>query len=131
MNNIAYAAAPEMFKWQCCKGKLIVNKNDYWYIGTGSPEWPNGNTVYTTLSAWYAATGWDGNSIYADPLLNSPTYHSIGRPTTQLTLQSGSPGVGAGVNVCAGGCIGNRMGAQDFFGNPLPANGPWNMGAYQ
>jgi hypothetical protein len=62
--------------------------------------------------------------LFADPLLNSPTYHAVGRSNTAFTLATGSPAVNAGWN------LGN-MGAQDFFGNALPTSGRVNIGAYQ
>jgi len=52
-------------------------------------------------------------------------------PTTAFTLQAGSPALGMGENVCTGisGCT---MGAQDFFGDPLPTSGAGlNVGAFQ
>lgn len=122
-NNIVYAVAPFMDNAQF-SGPLTLENNLYWFTGTGNPEWIFGNNAYTSLSAWQVATGQDVNSLYADPLLSSPTYHGAGGPTTQFTLQTGSPAVNAGTNV-------GNMGSQDFFGNALPANGPYNIGAYQ
>lgn len=66
----------------------------------------------------------EAHSINADPVLNNPTYHAIGKPTTAFTLQSGSPAINAGTDV--GG-----MGVRDFFGNSIPQQGAYDMGAHE
>jgi hypothetical protein len=49
---------------------------------------------------------------------------------TAFTLQTNSPAIGAGTNICDGisGC---SMGTQDFFGTLLPSTAGFNIGAYQ
>ena len=74
-------------------------------------------------------SGQDAHSIYADPLLNDPTYHGAGFPNTAFTLQSGSPAIDAGVDLVALGYI-SDMGPHDFFGNPIP-NGNYDIGAHE
>jgi hypothetical protein len=123
VNNIVYSVSPLMFKTGAGQGGLTTNYNLYWYTGGGSPTWSVGGAIHTGLSARQSGSGQDLNSIDADPRLNSPTYHDVGA-TTQFTLQSGSPAIGTGTNA-------GSMGAQDFFGNPLSANGPYNIGAFQ
>jgi hypothetical protein len=62
------------------------------------------------------------DSIVANPLLGDPGYDVANVwPTTQYQPQSGSPAIGAGVNVCSGisGC---SMGGIDFLGDPLPSH---------
>ncbi len=69
------------------------------------------------------------NSIYnQDPLVNALGYDGIGRPTTQWTLQAGSPAIDHGTNACAGvsGC---STGTRDFFGNPIPLGAGYDIGA--
>jgi len=62
--------------------------------------------------------------------MNQPTYHAVGRPSTAFTLQSGSPAINAGTNVCSGisGC---SMGPRDFSGNVIPQGGTYDMGAME
>ncbi len=125
VNNIIVAAVPGMENYASTSGKgLTSDYNIYWYSGTGSPQWQANTTNYPSLSAWQGAMNMDSHSLFADPLLNSPTYHAVGRSNTAFTLATGSPAVNAGWN------LGN-MGAQDFFGNALPTSGPVNIGAYQ
>lgn len=63
-----------------------------------------------------------------DPLVNGLGYDTTGRPTTQWTLQPGSPAINHGTNVCAGlsGCT---VGSHDFFGNAIPLGGAFDIGA--
>jgi len=128
-NNIIYGAGPGMI--QSVSG-YTLNNNIYWTTSTSPPtwQWQWQGTTYTDFSAYQAASGQDANSLYADPLLNDPTYHAAGKSTTAFTLQTGSPAIGTGTNVCSGisGC---NMGTQDFFGNPLPNGSGYDIGANQ
>ena len=69
--------------------------------------------------------------MYTDPMLNTPSYHSVGRPTSAFILLPGSPAIGAGTDVCSGIAGTCSMGTQDFWGNPLPAGSGYNIGAWQ
>jgi hypothetical protein len=125
VNNIIYAAVPDMENYSATSGKsLSSDYNLYWYTGSGSPQWQANAVNYGSLANWQGAMGMDLHSLFTDPLLNSPTYHAVGRSTTAFTLTTGSPAVNAGWN------LGN-MGSQDFFGNALPASGAVDIGAYQ
>jgi hypothetical protein len=71
----------------------------------------------------------EAHSIYnRDPLVNSLGYDGVGRPTTQWTLQTGSPAINAGTNACTGlsGCT---VGTRDFFGNTIPLGSAYDIGA--
>jgi hypothetical protein len=125
VNNIIVAAVPGMASYSAASGQgLASDYNLYWYTGTGSPQWQANTAIYSSLGAWQNALGLDLHSLFANPLLNDPTYHDVGRPTTAFTLMTGSPAVNAGLNV-------GNMGSQDFFGNPLPSSGPVDIGADQ
>jgi hypothetical protein len=64
-----------------------------------------------------------------NPLVNSLGYHGIGKPTTQWTLQAGSPAINAGINPCTG-VTGCTVGTRDFFGaTTLPLGGAFDIGA--
>jgi hypothetical protein len=122
-NNIIYSTVPRM-AWYSKADVLTVNNNLYWYTGAGSPEWKTFAQTYTSFSAFQSGTGHDANGLYANPLLNDPTYHANGMPTSSFTLQAGSPAVNAGANV--GG-----MGSRDFFGNAIPQGGAYDIGAHE
>lgn len=127
-NNIIYNAVPQMI--QTVPG-YTLDYNIYWTTNPSSPAWLWNGTTYNSLSAYQSASGQDGHSLFIDPMLNNPTYHSPGRPASPFTLQAGSPARGAGTNVCLGisGC---SVGTQDFFGNPLPMTGTgYDIGADQ
>jgi hypothetical protein len=126
-NNIIYATVPGMIQ---TTAPLLLDNNIYWTISSSSATWQVGSTTYTNFSAYQTGANQDLHGYNTDPMLNSPTYHEAGRPTTAFQLLSGSPATGAGANVCTGisGC---SMGTQDFWGNPLPAETGFNIGAYQ
>jgi hypothetical protein len=126
-NNIIYSTVPYLV---LTTSDFALDNNIYFTTGA-APDWNLNGTDYTTLASYQAATGQDAQSLFTDPVMNTPTYHAVGRLSTAFTPLAGSPAIGAGANVCAGisGC---SMGTQDFFGNPLPANGAaYDIGAYQ
>jgi hypothetical protein len=109
--------------------ELELDNNIYWYTGTGEPKYVYGPdyanwTIYNSFAEYQAASGMDGDTLYTDPKVNDYTYHGIGMPTTQFTLQSDSPAINTGVNV-------GNMGARDFFGNPIPQSGAYDIGAHE
>ncbi|NUR61400.1 MAG: ricin-type beta-trefoil lectin domain protein [Catenulispora sp.] len=120
-NNAIYSTG-SVFTW--VQPGLTFDNNDYWYTGSGSPQWFMGNTPYASLAAWQAGSGQDTHSQYANPLLASPTTHSTGWPTTAFVPQAGSPLINAGASL-------GSMGSSDFLGNPLPSSGPYTVGAVQ
>jgi hypothetical protein len=107
-----------------------LDNNIYWTTSTSSPTWQWNGATYTDFSAYQSGSGQDAHSYNADPVLNDPTYHTVGRPSSAFTIQTGSPARSAGTNVCLGinGC---SMGTQDFFGNPLPNSSGYDIGANQ
>jgi Right handed beta helix region len=71
----------------------------------------------------------EAHSVYnQNPLVNGFGYDTTGRPTTQWTLQSGSPAINRGTNACTGlsGCT---VGTRDFFGHAIPLGGVFDIGA--
>lgn len=67
----------------------------------------------------------DANKIVGDPLLAAPGTGRIGRDTLAgYQLLQGSPAIGAGKFIEGNGGL-------DFFGNPVPASGNPNIGAYE
>ncbi len=103
---------------------MPMNNNLYWYTGTGSPSFEYGGSTYTGFSAYRTGSGQDGAGRYADPRLNSPTYSDNGKPTTQLTLQPGSPAFDAGATISGNG-------GRDFFGNTVPQGSATDIGAHE
>jgi len=126
-NNIIYSTVPYLIQ---TTSDFALDNNVYWTVGA-APDWNLNGTDYTDFASYQSATGQDAHSKHTDPMLNTPTYHSTGRPTSAFTLLPGSPAIGAGANVC-GGIVGTcSMGTQDFWGNPLPAGSGYNIGAWQ
>ena len=126
-NNIIYATVPSMIQ---TTSAFVLDNNIYWTTSPSLPTWQVGAATYASFSAYQAGANQDRHGHYADPMLKSPNYHAVGKPTTAFQLLRGSPATGSGANVCSGisGC---SMGTQDFWGNPLPAGTGYNIGAYQ
>ena len=67
----------------------------------------------------------DANKVTADPLLAAPGTASIGRDTAVgYQLLQGSPAIGAGRIIPDNGGL-------DYWSNPVPADAPPNIGAYE
>ena len=126
-NNIIYSTAPGMLEMSA---GLTLDNNLYWTTSILPPIWQVGPSSYASLAAYQAATREDLHSLYANPRLNQPDYHAVGKPGRAFTLLSDSPAAGAGANVC-NGISGCSMGTEDFWGNPLPGGDKPNIGAYQ
>ncbi len=129
-NNILYAASPYLVYVKDFVSSTRMDYNLYWYTGSGDPVFFWGGKTYIGFSAFKTGSGQEAHGIYADPLLNSPTYHDVGFPTTQFTLQSGSPAINAGADLVALGLV-PSMGTRDFFGNPIPIGGAYDIGAHE
>jgi len=129
-NNLIYSEVPTMIN---ATTSVALNNNLYYNASGTGYSFTYGGSTYSSFGAYQAGSGQDALGVNANPLLNGAGYHSPGNPTLSsgyYTLQTGSPAIGAGVNVCAGtgGCIGNNMGTQDFFGQALTST--HNIGAY-
>lgn len=125
-NNIIYSTVAGMVQ---TTSSLALDNNIYWTTAA-SPSWQYDGTTYTGFASYQSGSGQDAHGYFTDPLLNAPTQHEVGLPSTAFTQQAGSPAHGNGADVCQGisGCT---MGARDFFGNALPAQGPFDIGAHQ
>jgi hypothetical protein len=121
-NNIIYSSIPNMV-WND-DASLTYNNNIYWNTNGEQPIFGHDNIAYTGFANWKAGSGQDANSFYTDPLINNPTYSSIYRPTTSMTLMSNSPAINKGANV-------GNMGSRDFFGNSIPLGGLYDIGAHE
>jgi hypothetical protein len=97
-NNIIYSTVPYLVQ---TTSDFALDNNIYWTVGA-APDWNMDGTDYTDLASYQSASAQDAHSLYTDPMLNNPTYHIVGRPTSAFTLMPGSPALGAGTNVCSG-----------------------------
>jgi parallel beta-helix repeat protein len=113
-NNLVVSAIPNVLGDLATANNRARNYNLYYYTGG----------TFTDLNP-------EANGIYnQNPLVNSLGYHGIGRPTTQWTLQSGSPAINRGTNACTG-LTGCSVGTRDFFGNAIPLGGAFDIGAHE
>lgn len=119
-NNIFYLDNNTRYIYQEVGGSYTFDYN-LLYATSGNLRIRWGNTEYTTLAAFQAATGQDTHSIYANPLLVNPS----GRNTSDYQIASNSLAVNAGTN------LGALMGTRDFFGNAIPQGGAYDIGAHE
>lgn len=104
---------------------LELDHNLYWCDRCRQPAmWTYGSKTYSGFAAYRAGSHQDENSVWADPLLQDPTYHRIGAPMQAFMLRPGSPARGSGVDL--GG-----MGDHDFLGLPLRPGVPRSIGAVE
>ena len=106
-------------------GMLTASNYNDWYNTQGTNQFipPSGYCCLASLSSWISTTGFDTNSITANPNLNS-----------SYVPNTGSPVIGAGTNLYST-CNGQSnpgLGAlcYDAAGNPRPSSGAWTIGAY-
>ena len=123
MNNLVYAGTSDLFvhKYTTTGGNNTINNNLYYTTGTPGWLWQSTNgTPSATLTAWQAACGMDGGSVYGvDPQLVSII-------TPDLHIQSSSPAKNAGAVMAAA-----ITGSTDIDGNPRVVNGKISIGAQQ
>jgi hypothetical protein len=129
MNNIFYADNPNLMHMGL-NDNVTFDYNLYWYTGAGDPIFRWGHRKYQGFSAFQTGSGQEANGLYVNPLLNDPTYHGVGFPVNAFTLQEGSPAIDAGADLATLGYVTN-MGTRDFFGNAIPANGAYDIGAHE
>jgi hypothetical protein len=111
-NNLVVSAVPNIFGDVSVLNNRARDYNLYYDTGgTITDPSPEAHGIYNQ-----------------NPLVNGLGYHGVGRPTTQWTLQSGSPAINAGTNPCTG-LAACTTGTRDFFGNPSPLNGAFDIGA--
>jgi hypothetical protein len=94
---------------------------------------------YTDFAKWVAATGQEkiGDTVvgrYVDPLLRKDEPGLLTDPTklaslTAYLLQAGSPAINAGLDLKER--FGLDPGVRDFYGNKLPQNGKFDVGAHE
>jgi hypothetical protein len=114
-NNIIYSNIRRMID---VENPFALDRNIYFYTG-GTPQWS-----YDDFVSFQAGSLQEANGLNEDPLLNDPTYSQESRPTTSFTLRETSPAIGNAEDV-------GNMGPHDFFLNPIPVGGPFDIGAHQ
>lgn len=118
---------------------LLFQGNDYWPGGsTFAIKW--GASTYSTLAAWRTATGQEKNGAAdtgsaVDPLLNDPgNGGTVGDPALlsdlgAYRLNPASPLINSGLDLLA--LFGVSPGSRDYFANPLPQGGAYDIGAHE
>jgi hypothetical protein len=115
------------YTWGSSLPSLSLNNN--LYFTTHTPAWDWGKKSYSSISAWRTAA--EPTAVYGDPLFTSagsggvcswaPASLTGPQPCPQAyTLRSGSPALGAGIDV-------SNNGGRNYYGTALP--NPPDIGA--
>jgi hypothetical protein len=116
-------------------------KNNLYYSSGGAFKITWGGTTYNSLAAWRTATGQERlNSsdvgIQADPRLINPgngektlTPRTLAALLNAYKTQSNSPGKDSGLDINA--LFGINAGSNDFYGNAIPQNRLYDIGAHE
>jgi hypothetical protein len=135
-NNVLVSLGPQIFNRTQGSGTLgDFRGNLYWSLGERG--FHAGSA--TAFETWASATGQeqlDGRlvGLFLDPLLRRTGPALLSDPgklhaLVDFRLLPGSPAIGAGLDLRAR--FGIDPGPADFFGNPLPREGPLSIGAHE
>jgi hypothetical protein len=121
-------------------GLTYMDNNAYYAVGGCAAAWSGSSASYNTLADWHSATGFDANTMMANPMLTSTTAD----PTCTWTpsagagpqpcadgakIMAGSPLKGAGINLSMAP-YSLDMGMADYYGAAIPNTcGGHNIGA--
>jgi len=113
-NNISYASSTNKHVdfAASVKAGVTVDYNLYYPDGASKFYWRSA-TASDNFADWQSDSSQDANSTASDPLFIS---------ATDYRLQANSPARGAGTNVSL---------TTDYLGRTIPANGVYDIGAYQ
>lgn len=87
-NNILYADGASLLIGIYGTNTDLVVDNNLYFQSQGQPQFQS-QSVYTSLSSWSAATGFDQHSLYTDPMF-------INVPGGNLHVYGSSPAIDAG-----------------------------------
>jgi hypothetical protein len=118
-NNIIYSTGNLMTQLPAA---FQSDNNAYWTTSASSPSWTYNGVTYSGFAAYVAATRQDQHGVFGDPLLDSPTYHAVGAPTSQFRVLPSSPAIKSGAVI-------SSPGSRDFFGNAVAPGSVVNIGA--
>jgi hypothetical protein len=103
----------------CSGATLTALSNNAYFNSAGSDSFSWHNALFGSFATWVADSG-ETNSVY-DSLANFKL-DANGKP------QTGSVLIGAGANLTS---LGIPELNKDILGNPRPASGAWDIGAFQ
>jgi len=119
-NNIFYANNQNVFvaNWASDNVGDVIDYNIYYSPGgADGSTWTWQNRSYDSFSAWKSGTGFDANSIFADPLLVDPA-------NGDLHIGAGSPAINAGDTLSS-----DKIGTEDIDDDPRVQGGTVDIGA--
>ena len=122
-NNIFYASSQGVLVnsyTSSSKSPADIDYNIYFSsVGSGNAEFTWNGKTYTGFSNYWAATGKDPRSQFADPKLTSTS-------APDLKLVTGSPAVNAGITLQS-----SEVGVVDFDKNPRVQGSAIDIGAFE
>jgi len=114
------SGADDTIVWGDGKGTFVFN-NNAWHRVEGGDDWYwSGDT--TSFSGWQAK-GFDSVGMDVDPQIN----RTLGGGPVAYQLNSTSPLINKGANLS--GSAPGGVGTRDYFGNPIPNGGSYDIGA--
>jgi len=119
-NNIFYANSQNHFisNWAADNVGDVIDHNLYYSAGgPNGSSWGWQKKYYSTFDDWKSGTGFDTNSLFADPLLVDPA-------NGDLHIGAGSPAINAGDNLSS-----NVIGTEDIDDDPRVQGGTVDIGA--
>lgn len=139
-NNVVYSTAQDLFlnNYTTSAAPVSLNYNIYDSAAPStSAQFIWLGQTYTGFSTYQANSGQDAQSKFTNPLFVSPT-----TPNPTLSVQSGSPAIGAGNTLSSLPCSTTSgetgsywgcpiVGTLDFSGNPREVNGLIDIGAFE
>ncbi len=127
-NNIFYTTAQSFFfgdMFTTTSNNTVNNNLFFAPGGADSSRWQWNTMTYTGFAAYKAATGNDGDSLFADPLLtDTANSEPVESAIPDLHLTAASPAIDAGANLPEAGDV-------DFDGRLRIQNGAMDIGAYE
>ncbi|MFL6414962.1 MAG: PA14 domain-containing protein, partial [Bryobacteraceae bacterium] len=87
MNNILYSTSHLLVEMD---DVIPIDRNLYWLANSGVPTWHYGWGDAHSIDDVRNWRGQELNGMFADPMLQSPTYSGIGRPTDAFMLNGNS-----------------------------------------
>ncbi|MGO8757483.1 MAG: hypothetical protein ACLQG3_05100 [Terracidiphilus sp.] len=129
-NNIIYSTMKYMVD---ATKSMTLDYNLYYNASANGYQFIYNGKTYTSFSAYQSGASEDAHGLNENPELSGVGYDSAGMPTLSngyYVPESGSPVLGAGVNVCSPttACITGSMGTLDFYGQTPGST--HNIGAY-
>lgn len=128
-NNIFMSAnGAKLIKSTVNTSGLLFTGNNYWNTGAFSILW--NNVTYSTFASWQTAfsTQEKISAVDVHRAVDPLFVNAGGLTAADYKLQSGSPMIGTGLDLSQ---FSISVGVRDYFGNTIPQNSNYDIGAHE